>query len=167
MVIQPYPEIHEYIALFMDGRKVKRKIHSLESLTTPLHLFGWPVLRKIILRFAPPSPHPYYFPYAIHNITLEQDLYGYFRIQFYHYYNVKNERIEIPLEQQYYDLCALDQFLFEHPVLYYAFYGRILRPPFLCFALPCVPPVTVSPVNPLPPDPAPTIAPSEVCCALT
>lgn len=117
----------------MDGKKVKKRAHSLDPLTTPLHLFGWSVLRKLILRFVLPCSHPYYYPYGTHNIVLEQDPYGYFRVQFYHYYNVKNERIDIPIEQQYYDMCALDHFLFENHVLYYTFHGRIIRPPFFCF----------------------------------
>lgn len=204
MDIQPYPEIHEYTAVFMDGSKVKRKYHSLEPLQTPLYLYGSHVLRKLILRFAPPSYHRYYYPYGAHNVVIEQlpppplfdtsanalNVYPQFRIQFYHYYNVKNERVDIPLEQQYYDFCAVEQFLYQHPVLYHAFHGRILRPAFASFAPSLFPPRPFSPPlrsfssslpdstspppsPPSPPDspprarsrsPSPAFCPSLSCC---
>ena len=93
------------------------------------HLSCGVVVRKLVFYFAP-IHHPYYYPYGEHNIVLEQTNEGYVRVQFYHYYNVKNERVDIPLPQQYYDFCALEQLLYQHPILYYSFYTRLLRPFF-------------------------------------
>lgn len=136
----PYPSITEYTAEFQHAQRIKKKICFLEPLLSSITQYGVHTLRKLILRFSGasrPSYDPYYYPYHIHNIVIERvehDPY-YFRIQFYHYYTVTNQRIDIPYEQQYYDYCALEHFLYQHPILYHAFYLPLIRPTFPMFSL--------------------------------
>ena len=110
-----------------NGKRVIKSISSLDWLF--YHISCGLSIRKLIFYFTP-IHHPYYYPYGKHNIVLEQTNELYFRVQFYHYYNVKNERVDIPPPQQYYDFCALEQLLYQHPILYYSFYVKLLRPSF-------------------------------------
>jgi hypothetical protein len=149
----------------MDGSKVKRSIHELDPLLAPLSLYGSHVLRKLILRFVSPPRHLYYYPYGNHNVVIEQShtLRPFsFHIQFYHYYNVKNEKVEIPLEQKFYDYCAVEQFLFQYSVLYHAFHRRLLRPSFPSFSplLRSLPPSSPSSPSSLSPSPSPSPSPA-------
>ena len=128
--IQPYPEIVSYIVVLDCGRKIKKSISLLGWLVHHLSFYSPHTIRKIIFHFAKPVYHPYYYPYEKHNIVLEQTKEFAFRFQFYHYINVKNERVDIPIQQQYYDFCALEQLLFQHPILYYSFYNKLFLPFF-------------------------------------
>ena len=133
--IHPYPEMCEYTVVLATGHKVKKRLSSLDWLLNYIQTYG-SNLRKLIIRFSHPTYDPYYYPYQHHNIVLEQN-HGLYGVQFYHYYNVKNERVDIPVQQCYYDYCALEQLLFQHPILYYSFYVYLLRPPFLSYQYPC------------------------------
>lgn len=128
----PYPCITEYVAELVHDTRIKKKIHMLDSLLAKVNQYGPYTLRKLILRFTRSSYDHYYYPYKNHNIVLERISYdpSRFRIQFYHYYTVLNDRIDIPLLQQYYDYCALEHFLYQHPILYQAFYAILVRPVF-------------------------------------
>lgn len=130
--LEPYPIITEYTAELVNGRRIRKKIHSLDPLLALMNPYGAYTLRKLILRFTRSSYDSYYYPYKNHNIVLERIPYDprHFRIQFYHYYTVLNERIDIPPLQQYYDYCALEHFLYQHPILYQAFYTLLIRPVF-------------------------------------
>jgi hypothetical protein len=130
--LEPYPHITEYTAELMNGTRIRKKIHLLDPLLAQVKEYGPYTLRKLILRFTRSTYDSYYFPYQAHNIVLERTHYDpyYFRIQFYHYYTVLNECITIPPLQQYYDYCALEHFLYQHPVFYQAFYAILLRPMF-------------------------------------
>ena len=167
MEIQPYPEIIEYTAQFMDGKRIKSNSTSIQSLETQLQHHGSPVLRMLILHFIHPTYHSYYYPYRNHNIVLEKQKDDTFRIQFHHYYNVNNERIDIPIQQQYYDYCALEHFLFQRPILYETLYGRLIvpsfewypNPPFPPFPPPSPPFVSYSLSDSLSPLSLPTLSP--------
>jgi hypothetical protein len=167
MEIQPYPEIVAYTAILMDGRKLKFRMDSIHWLETHLHLHGLQSVRSIIFSFANPRYHSYYYPYSIHNIVLEK-ISNFLVPHFYHYYNVKNERIDIPLQQQFYDFCAIEQFLFQHPILYYNIYANLMRPPFVSYQSPPFHPSSLSPTNSSVPtfyldsNPQETIMPREV-----
>jgi hypothetical protein len=135
----PYPtfehevsDITEFIVLFTDGKKVKAPIDRLPWLQKEMVERGISVIRRIIFQFNHRTYHRYYYPYAIHNIVIERynTLSGrpLFSIQFYHYYNTKNERIDIPPQQQYYDYWALEQFLYPHTVLYHMIFPSLVRP---------------------------------------
>jgi hypothetical protein len=146
MEFQPYPEMMEYTVILMDGKKLRFNISSIHWLENHLHLHGIHSVKSIIFRFVNPRHLSVYYPYSIHNIVLERM--SYFLIpHFYHYYNVKNERIDIPLQQQYYDFCAIEQFLYQHPILYYHIYVNLMRPPFLSFT----PPISINHSPTLPP----------------
>ena len=125
--IVPYPEMTHYMVIPENGKRVIKSISSLDWLF--YHISCGLSIRKLIFYFTP-IHHPYYYPYGKHNIVLEQTNELYFRVQFYHYYNVKNERVDIPPPQQYYDFCALEELLYQHPILYYSFYVKLLRPSF-------------------------------------
>lgn len=133
-IVEPYPIVTEYTAEFINSPRIKKKIHALDPLLRHVARHGLYTLRKLILRFTRPSYDPYYFPYRVHNIVLERihspGPNPHFRIQWYHYHDVQNRRIDIPYEQQYYDYCALEHFLYQHPVLYEAFYLALQRPNF-------------------------------------
>lgn len=132
MEIEPYPEIMEYIVILTSGRKIRYSIASIYWLESHLHLHGLQDIQRIIFRFFNPRYHSYYYPYSVHNIVLEKTS-NFIIPHFYHYYNVKNERIDIPPQQQFYDYCAIEQFLFQHPILYYTLYVNLMRPPFVSY----------------------------------
>lgn len=130
--LEPYLPITEYIAELVNGTRIRKKIHLLDHLLIQVNRYGPYTLRKLILRFTRSTYDSYYYPYQIHNIVLDRIPYdpSHFRIQFYHYYTVDNQRVDIPLLQRYYDYCALENFLYQHPALYQAFYTSLVRPVF-------------------------------------
>lgn len=136
VVIRPYPEIVAYVAVLDSGIKIKKSISSFCWLLHHLSFHSQYTIRKLIFHFAKPVYHSHYYPYGKHNIVLEQTQEQSFRVQFYHYFNVKNERVDIPIQQQYYDFCALEQLLFQHPILYYSFYSKLFLPTFPCYNTP-------------------------------
>jgi hypothetical protein len=152
MEFQPYPEIMEYTVILMNGSKVKNNINALHWLETHLHLYGLKSVKSIIFRFRNPSYLSHYYPYSIHNIVLEK-ISNFLVPHFYHYYNVKNERIDIPLQQQFYDFCAIEQFLYQHPILYYKIYTNLMRPPFIYYQSPPLYSSQVSPTRSVSPPP--------------
>lgn len=135
--IYAYPEMSEYTVLLTTGYKVKKKMSSLDWLLHHIHTYGADTLRKLIIRFVHPTYDRYYYPYQNHNIVLEKFHERFYSVQFYHYYDIKNERVDIPVQQCYYDYCALEQLLFQHPILYYSLYMQLRRPSFPLYQYPC------------------------------
>jgi len=144
-MLRPYPTITHYIAYFENRKKTKKPITELTWLEDHLRHEGIHSLRRLLFQFDRPSLS-YYFPYSAHNVVLEKIPPCYhFEYRFYHYYTVQNERVDIPSEQQYYDVCAIRYLFYQRPILFYYLFDFLNEPVFLPLSLP------LPPLPPLPP----------------
>lgn len=106
-----YPEITMYKIIYMPRYAQLNKTYShICSINHEIFYYGLHRIRKIVFYF---KTMPKEFPYGIHPIILEKEKER-FRVVLYHYYNAKNQRMEMYDEQQQIDYKALIAYLMKH-----------------------------------------------------
>jgi hypothetical protein len=121
--------IKSFIVQFTDGKKLKKRIEHFYLVEEYIYLHGTYTIKKIIFDFIILNRKTTYFPYGIHNIVIE-NLFdnNKFKVNFYHYYNCLNERIEFSKEQYQKDYYIMMKLLESTYCIYYYLGQHIIYP---------------------------------------
>ena len=98
---------------FYGRRPVYHTIQQITLLATYIKLYGIFAIHKIIFEFAPSS----YYSHGYHNIVLYNTGNHSFMVQFYHYYNSRNQLHVLHEDCQKHDYHTLIHFLYHNPAL--------------------------------------------------
>lgn len=106
-------------------------IHRVYEIEDILLVHGVAAIRKILFHYqVPPGPPIPWFPFRIHNLSLERytEDPAYFHVVFYHYMDHENQRHEIPQEQKAADFRGMVALLYRSEQLMRLLGDHILHP---------------------------------------
>jgi len=122
--------IKSFVVFFTNGEKLKKTICHFYLVEEYIYHHGTHTIKKIIFDLYHSSQTIEYFPYGIHNIVIENTFNNnWFRINFYHYYNCSNQRIDISINQQKTDYYTIHRLLSSTYCIFY-YLGRWIINPF-------------------------------------
>ena len=123
------PQIASFRIHFTYRKNVHTYIKYLHILETHLRTYGLHFITKIIFYFV---KNPVY-PSGIHTITLEKKIINgtsWFVVVFFHYYNARNQLVDMKIEQCIFDYTALLQYI--SPIKGLHDHLKIIQPSFAC-----------------------------------
>ena len=123
IVTIPQPlQLKDYQIRFNSGQTINEPIENINELNEIIHIYGRSTIAKI----------SFYFHNSIrrfHNIILRNtETNDRFIVEFYHYYNQQNQRIELTFEEQFNDFTVVMNCLIQNQYINLNLIPYIINP---------------------------------------